>query len=288
MENMTALICCFSKAYHYENYKCRIFNDNVSKKILSIEEYANISTNMSNGIDYFNKNFKGTPEDALKWIINNQISPSILGRSVFCEKLLKNAIKLGCKQYLIYASGYDTFAYRNKSDISIFEIDREEIIKDKINRLDRANIDHSKINYVKCDLTSKDFIDKINYRKNELSFNSLLGITYYLTKEEFKNIINIIANNVSENSSIVFDYQTYEDSKQTKINSELANGANEEMKSKYTYNEIEKLLSENNFLIYEHLNHQEMTKNNFEIFNMFNKDKIVAPLGVNYCLAVKK
>lgn len=61
------------------------------------------------------------------------------------------------------------------------------------------------------------------------------------------------------------------------------------MKAKYSYKEIEKILSENDFLIYEHLNNLEMTSNYFENYNTLNpNNKIIAPKGIAYCLAVKK
>lgn len=92
-KNMTALVSCFARCYHYKNNKYRIFNDNISEKILSSEEYNSIANNMSNGIKFFNPNFVGTKEDALRWIVDNQLSPSVLGRSIFTETALLNATK---------------------------------------------------------------------------------------------------------------------------------------------------------------------------------------------------
>lgn len=292
-KNMTALVSCFVRSYHYKNYKYRIFNDNVAEKILSKEEYNSIASNMTNGINFFNPNFIGTKEEALRWIVDNQLSPSVLGRSAFCEKSLLNAIRFGCKQYLIFASGYDTFAYRkNLNDLTVFEIDRTEMIQDKIRRLENSKIDYSMVNFIEADFTDNNWSDaiiNISYNKNEISFSSLLGISYYLSKEEFANMIKHISNIVCDGSSIVFDYQTYEDSKETKINEQLANEANEQMKSKYSYKDIEKILAENGFLIYEHLNNIEMTNNYFDKYNTLNpNNKIIAPKGVCYCLAVKK
>lgn len=61
------------------------------------------------------------------------------------------------------------------------------------------------------------------------------------------------------------------------------------MKSKYSYNEIGKILSDNGLLIYEHLNDKEMTNTYFYNYNTLNPNsKIIAPKGVCYCLAVKK
>lgn len=292
-KNMTALVSCFARCYHYQNNKYRIFSDNIAEKILRKEEYDSIASNMSNGIQFFNPNFVGTKEDALRWIVDNQLSPSVLGRSVFCENALLNSIRIGCTQYLIFASGYDTFAYRNNiKDLKVFEIDRSKMIEDKIGRLKQNKLDYYKVNFIECDFTNKDWINNIvnsNYDKEQISFSSLLGISYYLTKEEFFNMLQSISNILCSGSSIVFDYPTYEDSKETQTNERLASGANEQMKSKYSYKEIENILSENGLLIYEHLDNKEMTNTYFAKYNTLNpNNKIIAPKGVCYCLAVKE
>ena len=170
--------------------------------------------------------------------------------------------------------------------------DREEMIVDKIRRLDKINIDHSYINYLKCDFTSSNWINNIinsSYNQNKRSFNSLLGISYYLTKEEFASMIKEISSLMCEGSRIVFDYPTYVRGEEARINEELAKGAKEEMKAKYSYHEMEKLLQEHNILIYEHLNDQEMTDIYFKDYNLPNpNDIIIAPRGVSYLLGVKK
>ena len=51
------------------------------------------------------------------------------------------------------------------------------------------------------------------------------------------------------------------------------------MKAKYSYSEMEALLSEAGFLIYEHMNAAEATN---------TEHVMTAPEGVGYCLAVKK
>ena len=226
-------------------------------------------------------------------VVDNQLSPLVLGRSVFCENALLNSIRIGYTQYLIFASGYDTFAYRNNiNNLKVFEIDRREMIEDKIRRLKQNKLDYSKVNFIECDFTNKDWISNIvnsNYDKEQISFSSLLGISYYLTKEEFCNMLQSISNILCSGSSIVFDYPTYEDSNEAKINEKLASRANEQMKSKYSYKEIENILSDNGLLIYEHLDNKEMTNIYFEKYNTLNSNsKIIAPKGVCYCLAVKE
>lgn len=65
----------------------------------------------------------------------------------------------------------------------------------------------------------------------------------------------------------------------------LASGAGEKIKSKYSYNELEKELLNMGLYIYEHLNDEEKTK---EYFENYNKDKMIALKCVGYCLVVKK
>lgn len=291
-KNMTALVSCFVRAYHYESNEYKIFSDNLAKELLTQEEYQNISKNMEEGISFFNKDFTGTKEEALRWIVNENLSPQVLGRSAFCESSLKRAISLGTNQYLLFASGYDTFAYRyNKNNLTIFEIDTKNMIEDKIKRLQKANLDYHQVNYIKCDFTKdnlKELIINSNYQKDKLSFSSLLGLTYYLTKEDFTNLINSISKLVLPGSTIVFDYPNKETCPKQAIITKLANSLNENMLATYTYQDIEEILSNNDFLIYEHLNSKELTNNYFDTYNTLNpNNKIIAHTGVSYCLAVK-
>lgn len=291
-KNMTALVSCFARAYHYESNEYKIFSDNLAKELLTQEEYQHISKNMEEGISFFNKDFTGTKEEALRWIVNENLSPQVLGRSAFCESSLKRAISLGTNQYLLFASGYDTFAYRyNKNNLTIFEIDTKTMIKDKIKRLQKANLDYHQVNYIKCDFTKdnlKELIINSNYQKDKLSFSSLLGLTYYLTKEDFTNLINSISKLVLPGSTIVFDYPNKETCPKQALITKLANSLNENMLATYTYQDIEEILLDNGFLIYEHLNSKELTNNYFDTYNTLNpNNKIIAPTGVSYCLAVK-
>ena len=89
MDNMTAKVSCFARAYHYNNNSIG-------------EDYNQIAKSMSDGIDFFCPGFEGTREEGLRLILDRQLSPSVLGRSVFCERKLAYAIANGCKQYPVY------------------------------------------------------------------------------------------------------------------------------------------------------------------------------------------
>lgn len=85
-----------------------------------------------------------------------------------------------------------------------------------------------------------------------------------------------------EGSSICFDYPVSESGAESQRNRELAAAAGEMMKAKYSYEEMEALLSNAGFLIYEHMDADEAT-------DAFLKESgMTAPAGVGYCLAVRK
>lgn len=114
MENksITALVCTFARAYHAQNYIVKVFDDTAARDLFYHEEYEEIASNLIKSIGFFNPGFKGVGEEALRYMVNSYLSPNPVGRSAFTEEMLKEAVQKGAEQYLMIASGYDTFAYR--------------------------------------------------------------------------------------------------------------------------------------------------------------------------------
>lgn len=287
--NMTALVSCFARYYHTVNSNIKIYNDTLAPAILTKLEIENISKNMMEGIKFFNPDYDG--DDSLKWVVNNILAPSVLARSIFNEKHLLNEIRLGLKQYLILGSGYDTSGYKISDKVSVYELDKKEMIEDKVKRVKNANINTENINYLSCDFNSNwiENLLKSSFDKNKKTFCSLLGLSYYLDKEIFKQTISILSKNIPAGSVIVFDYPSNIETKKEIINQALAKEAGEEMKSKYSYKDIEAIVQASNMLIYEHLNYQDINDTFFYDYNTLNpSNKILAPKGVAYCLLVKQ
>ncbi len=69
-QNMTALVSLFARAYHQKK-EIKIFDDLLSTKLITEKEYEMIGLNMSQGISFFNPTFKGSKEEALKWIVES-------------------------------------------------------------------------------------------------------------------------------------------------------------------------------------------------------------------------
>ena len=69
----------------------------------------------------------------------------------------------------------------------------------------------------------------------------------------------------------------------------MAGAANEKMLGSYSYIELEKLLAQSNFMIYEHLTPNEITEQYFKKYNKANPNhQMTAFDNTNYCLAVRK
>ncbi|MDO0825858.1 class I SAM-dependent methyltransferase [Desulfosporosinus nitroreducens] len=301
-KSMTALVSAFARAYHATNNDLKIFNDYLAKVILSEQEYNQIASIMSQGIKFFNPTFEGTEEEALRWIVDNQLSPSPLGRAAFAEKALENSVEMGAEQYLILAAGYDTFGYRQPSwaeKLQIFELEHPITLQDKQNRLGKACIEiANNVHFIKSDFTKGDWdkhlLELSIFDKRKISFCSLLGISYYLPKETLESLLNKLSMLIPQGSTITFDYpdeNTYTDQAgvRTKKQLALAVKANEKMLGSYSFSQLESLLSKNNFIISQHLTPNEITIKYFDNYNRVNcGHKITAFDNVNYCLATKK
>jgi methyltransferase (TIGR00027 family) len=301
-KSMTALVSAFSRAYHSTQNSEKVFDDYLAKKILTEDEYKQIASNMSKGISFFNPSFVGTQEEALRWIVDNHLSSTTLGRAAFAEKSLENAVEIGAKQYLIFAAGYDTFAYRQSdwaSKIEIFEIDHPATGEDKQKRIKSVVSEKpANLHYVPADFRENNWQSNllacIEFDKSKISFCSLLGISYYLSKQVFQETINAISGLIPKGSSIVFDYNeenTYTEKagERAKKLVAMADAANEKMLGSYSYMELEKILAESNFMIYEHLTPNEITDQYFKKYNQENPNhQMTAFDNTNYCLAVRK
>lgn len=285
MDNMTAKVSCFARAYHYKNNSTHIFKDTAAEALLG-DDYALIAQSMTQGIGFFLPDFNGSPEDGLRLIVARQLSPSVLGRSAFCEDELRRS---GCGQYVIFASGYDTFALRNDSP-TVFELDLPELIADKTRRINAAEL-HTSAIFVPCDLADSAWPQALlakGFNTHEKSFASLLGISYYLTKSEFAALLRSVSALMAVGSEICLDYPCETDSTQTRTNRALAAGAGETMKAQYSPQEMQALLAACGFEIEKHLDHTAMTEQYFAAYNSRTpQHNMSAPTGVGYVLARK-
>lgn len=288
MKNLTAKISCFARAYHYKTNERPIFGDSAAAALLA-RDYDAIAAHIAQGIQFFAPGFTGSADEALKIAVDGQLSPSVLGRSAFAEQCLTNEVRLGCRQYVLFTAGYDTFALRAPvQGLRVYELDQPGLIEDKKRRIERSGIEEkAAVEYVPCDLADAGWTTLLRgagFRPGDKSFGSLLGLSYYLDSKAFRVLLRSISDLWSDGSAICFDYQTTDGSGETCRNEQLAGAAGESMKAKYTAAGMEKMLANCGFLIYEQLDDEEMTKRYFAPC----QGDMRAPKGVNYVLAVKK
>jgi len=301
-QSLTALVTAFARAYHTQHNEVKIFDDPIAEKMLSEEEYFQISTNMSQGILFFKPDFVGDNEEALRYIVDQYLSPSTLGRAAYAERMLENAVKMGAKQYLIFAAGLDTFAYRQpdwSKNLKIFEIDHpimSTFKQTRIHEVIEGNIPN--LYFIAADFSKEGWRETLSnspcFSRDVVSFCSLLGISYYLTKDNFIMMVESIAELMPKGSCIVLDYPAQDEyidptGNQGNKLSMMAGAAGEAMLASYSYDEMQKLLIDRSFLIRDHLSPDEITEQYFTKYNEANlKYPMTAPENVNYCLAELK
>ncbi|QBJ70206.1 SAM-dependent methyltransferase [Bacillus anthracis] len=298
--SVTSLVSAFSRAYHSEFDNPKIFDDCIAKEFISLKERSDIEMNMVQGIHFFNtdiaKQFQDNPKEILKWITQVQLSPTPLARAAYCERVLLHEITLGTKQYVILGAGLDTFSFRHReleNKIEVFEVDHPSTQQFKKERIEEAEFEiPNNLHFVSMDFTKGFSYEQLRSEgfENKKTFFSLLGVSYYLTKEELSSLIECLFAMVPEGSSIVFDYpdeNLFTEkglSNRVKNMVKMAAVGGEPMKSCFSYTEMEVLLEKAGLLIYEHLSPEDINKLYFEGRN----DYLKAFETVHYVHAVKK
>ena len=137
----------------------------------------------------------------------------LIGRLLFAETALAEAMKRGVRQYVILGAGLDTFAYRNpysSSTLRVFEVDYPSTQKWKQERLRTEGISVPEtLTMVPVDFetqTSKEQLSLAGLSSDEPVFFSWLGVSMYLTYETFVATLKDLVLTMPRGSEIVFDY----------------------------------------------------------------------------------
>ena len=290
MDHLTAKVSCFARAYHRRANAVPVFDDTAAEALLG-EDFPQITQSMKDGAAFFLPGFTGTPEEALRRIVDGQLAPSVLARSAYCEDALAREIGRGCQQYVIFAAGYDTFAMRSEDKtLSVFELDLPEMVNDKRARIERAGLPYRAVSIL-CDLSEDTWPEKLlsgGYRSGETALCSMLGISYYLSELDFRALLRAAAQITTTGSVLCLDYPA-EQSRRADVNRALAQDAGEAMKARYMPRAMETLLRESGWLVREHLSASQMTERFFSAHNQNAPEHpMAAPDGVRYILAERK
>lgn len=298
--SITSLISAFARAYHMEHDEPFIFNDFIARKLITSEEFAAISENMIRGIHFFHPDadhqFRGDSNQILKWITQVQLSPITLARSAYSEQVMLQEAALGVKQMIVLGAGMDTFSFRHpemEDELHIFEVDLPSEQNLKKERLRQAELVIPRnLHFVPMDFT-REMIRTDSWSslfRNVRTMFTLLGVSYYLPKEDFCRLIHYAFAPLPAGSSIVFDYADehlfQEKGKYNRVENmvKMATMGGEPMLSCFTYEDMEHLLEKAGLLIYEHLSPEEVQERYFSQ----RTDDLSAFETIHFIHAVKK
>lgn len=275
MENkasLTSLMSSFGRVYHAEHDRPLLFHDAHSRALMTDEEYWQIRQFLLSGIDFFAPEKKGTfasDAEMLRWIVQTQIAPTPLARARFCEDALETAVRTGTEQYVILGAGMDTFAFRDtpmRDQLRIFEVDHPLTQADKQRRIIRAGWEiPGNLTFVPMDFTKDDLrrcLLSHGFQKDAKTLFSWLGVSFYLTKAQIAAMLEAIGSLATKGSALVFDYADSglfsSDVPRVQHMLAMAAAGGEPMQSAFMYDELERLLEQHRFLIYEHLSRDEI------------------------------
>ncbi|HCC34768.1 MAG TPA: SAM-dependent methyltransferase [Ruminococcaceae bacterium] len=205
----TAEICAFSRAYHSNVSRGKVFDDYLAYDLMGKENYDELYGYIAEN-EIFRIASDKTSNTAE--FINNLITPITLPRIGFTENKLKAfAAEYGSCQYVICGAGYDTFSFRNNNPkIEIFEVDHPNMQIFKKQRIAylQWNVPRN-VHFVAVDFEKDDFVSTLlgeGFDPNKKTFFSILGVAYYLTLPVFAKTVSYISQVASPGSMLVFDY----------------------------------------------------------------------------------
>ena len=295
--SLTSLVSAFSRAFHVKQDTPVIFNDTFAHNFLTNEEYDAISQNMARGIAFFSpeKATELTGDEALKWVNQIQLSPTPLARAAFAEEIVLNETQLGAEQFVILGAGLDTFSWRHPdANLHIFEVDHPASQQFKRERLAEASIQlPTNLTFVPMDFTKELSLASLieqGFDPTKKTVFSLLGVTYYLTKEIFKQLLNTLFKDLPKGSSIIFDIADERLFTETGIFNRVRNmvqmaaASGEPMQFCSSIAQLEQLLAQQDLYIFEHLSPQAIQNRYF----VDREDDLQAFETIHYVHAVKK
>lgn len=253
--SLTALMSAFSRAYVDQHSSSPVFRDEFAAKLFTSEELSQMEGYISS-----------SGSDVREYVYS-ALAPTPLARSRFCEESLEAAVMTGTQQYVILGCGYDTFEFRNThNNLRIFELDRESVISDRLKRIKRAGLEvPGNVTYIPAELPRDDLrsiLEANGFDCRKKTFFSCLGLMYYLTADEISALFRDIAGFAAAGSAVAFDFPDSHlfSSEVPRVKNMLAMAeqSGEPMKSCFGYGELEKMLENCGFLIYEFLNRDEI------------------------------
>jgi O-methyltransferase involved in polyketide biosynthesis len=131
-------------------------------------------------------------------------------RTLYFDKYIKTH-QDSAKQLVNLAAGFDTRWYNELSSEcpNLYEIDMPNTQRIKIETLNKANIDVSKVNFITADLRNDDWKDKLLESKFDSKIKTVFlmeGISVFLKEQDVLNILITISKFALKGSVVLVDF----------------------------------------------------------------------------------
>lgn len=282
----------FALAHHWANTACRVADGSFAYKMLGEKLYSETENKVKDTICNYLDIKPGCEKSAADSIVFSSLSPLPVALAAFSERCIRTASRLGATQLLLMG-GVFTMPYPEKTEI--FQIDTPEVQAVKESLLARAGcVSFAKLHHIAGDILSSEWI----YSLHENGYNAespttvMLGdLPLYLDEKSFKQLLASLFKIIPQGSGIVFCYpdrQFFTDT--DRISTAFLRRRQKNLLSGASYGEVqmEKLLSDQGFRLYEHLNPRQVHSQFFHNREIINRRKLAVCDHINYCLAVKK
>ncbi|MBQ6851195.1 MAG: class I SAM-dependent methyltransferase [Oscillospiraceae bacterium] len=238
----------YSMAGHWATTACPVINDEISYKMIEKPEYP----------------------------LCRQLSESVgelLADRLFLHSTWQPAQRAGAIQFVMVHGGYDTYFIRHSlwyGGVHTFDINPQHVVKDKSDRLEKAGITKlSKACAIACDYpgnVASVLEDHPRFDRDKITFIHLGALPCELNRESFEQLMTELFKIIPPASSVTFSYKN----------------------SAYSYSQMEKLLSQAGFHIYEHQTAADLHRDYIRNFELLNNRSFPLSDDLRYCLAVKK
>lgn len=263
-ESMTAKLCSFARAYHSMLGKNKIFDDYLAYDIIGKDEYDKIG-GLLKGKAEAARHFPVYGFESLQAFneMDRYFSPIALSRIAFAERALDRFTgRYSACQYVICGAGMDTFAFRNSDEaVQVFELDHPDTQAYKLRRIHKLrweippNVHYGAIDFEKEDMGR--VLLRSGFQRGLPTFFSLLGVSYYLTENSFKEFVSSVSALAAPGSQFVLDFPddyTFEPDSSSRVRqlAELTEQLGEPMGHGYSLDEMRGILSAEGFVIRTH------------------------------------
>jgi methyltransferase (TIGR00027 family) len=206
--SLTAVMNATMRAFHTEHEHPPVFDDPLAAALLLPEERTRIENALAGSLPHVDPAAVGLDRDAaLLRSMHLQSGPVLFSRARLVEDLV---VREQVAQYVILGAGLDTFAFRNPTQCTVFEVDQPTAQADKRTRIERAGwTAPATLKFVPVDLETGvlgDALIAAGFDRAAKTCIAWMGVTYYLTYDAFVATLEQLAALASPGSTLVFDH----------------------------------------------------------------------------------